>query len=339
MSAKQQPAAASEYSTLSEQEASLSEQEVAILGKSAAAEVHSRSLTAKLDELRASLNHFAGTSAHQEAENAFNHSYTLVVPQQQASPESTVALQRRREAVAARQQAVQADFVKIRQVEDGLGKVSLEVEKLRVELKRLNDKVAREQQQLADAQREIAEAAKQASARQAEANQWAADQEKERAAAAQPVFELTQKKPAPAPVAAAPAPVAAAPRVASPELKAALAGVNQRVAQRVRLETEVSLASDSNFFAGFSSDLSESGVFVATYGRLLPRGTAVELTLALPGRPPMQVAGVVKWVRDNADNNEGIFPGMGIAFENLNDHTSGLIKNFMQEREPLFWSE
>ena len=99
----------------------------------------------------------------------------------------------------------------------------------------------------------------------------------------------------------------------------------------------MSLASESNFFTGFSGDLSEGGVFVATYEALLPPGTEVELALALPDRPPLRVPGVVRWVREHNDRTPGVFPGMGIAFQAIDPQAAAAIRSFLQHREPLFW--
>jgi uncharacterized protein (TIGR02266 family) len=131
--------------------------------------------------------------------------------------------------------------------------------------------------------------------------------------------------------AASPSPAAAAPQ-ASP-------GPELRRAPRFRLQAEVSLSSDSNFFTGFSGDISETGVFVATYESVLPPGTEVQLTLKLPGRPTLEVAGRVRWVREHSDRAPGVFPGMGIEFEKLGEQEVTAIKEFLRRREPMFWAE
>ena len=105
------------------------------------------------------------------------------------------------------------------------------------------------------------------------------------------------------------------------------------------MQVEVTLASESNFFTGFSGDLSEGGVFVATYEKLLAPGTSVEIALALPGRSPVKLAGTVRWVRDPSDQMPGVFPGMGIRFKTLSADETALIKDFLETREPMFWDE
>ena len=105
------------------------------------------------------------------------------------------------------------------------------------------------------------------------------------------------------------------------------------------MQAEVTLGSESNFYTGFSGDLSEGGIFVATYEKLLPPGTAVEVALALPNRSPIKVMGRVRWVRETTDHSPGIFPGMGIQFDGMHPEALSAIKSFLQRREPMFWDE
>ncbi len=128
-----------------------------------------------------------------------------------------------------------------------------------------------------------------------------------------------------------------APIRAAPSAPAAL--MNRRASPRVNLQVEVTLQSESNFFTGFSGDISETGVFVATYQKHLPPGTPVDLTLALPGEPPMPLVGSVRWVREAGEPTSGVLPGMGIAFSGLEEKETVAIQRFILGREPLFWAE
>lgn len=94
---------------------------------------------------------------------------------------------------------------------------------------------------------------------------------------------------------------------------------------------------EHNFYAGFTQDISEGGLFVATH-EFLPIGSHVDLELELPGGHKLQVRGVVKWVRDPRDPGETI-PGMGIQFEELAKADREAVNEFMSSREPMFWDE
>jgi len=109
----------------------------------------------------------------------------------------------------------------------------------------------------------------------------------------------------------------------------------RRTAPRVQLVTAVNLFSASNFFVGFSSDISEGGVFVSSYS-LEPVGAEVSVSLGLPGGYEINARGVVRWIRDPRDPENSEPPGMGIEFVELDDEARGLIAEFVELREPQF---
>ena len=57
---------------------------------------------------------------------------------------------------------------------------------------------------------------------------------------------------------------------------------HQRVHSRAELSLAVTLMGENNFYVGLSQNISEGGIFIATY-RVLPLGTRVLLTFTLPG--------------------------------------------------------
>jgi uncharacterized protein (TIGR02266 family) len=122
-------------------------------------------------------------------------------------------------------------------------------------------------------------------------------------------------------------------RASSPELEGALPLVRERRARaRVAIAIDVSLTSESHFYAGLTGDVSGGGVFVSTY-EPHPIGSRVEIELALP-LGPVHARGVVRWVREMAD---GLAPGLGIAFEHLSDDDQRAIESFCEERAPIYY--
>jgi uncharacterized protein (TIGR02266 family) len=111
-----------------------------------------------------------------------------------------------------------------------------------------------------------------------------------------------------------------------------VARTERRAASRRRLEVEVSLTSDSTFFAGLSGDVSTGGIFVSTY-ELKPVGTQVDLVFAI-AETVIETRGVVRWVQEA---REGMRPGMGIAFESLSAGELKRIEEFCQARPPLYY--
>ncbi len=108
--------------------------------------------------------------------------------------------------------------------------------------------------------------------------------------------------------------------------------LERRAVRRVDLEVGIGFHSESNFYTGFSGDISEGGLFVATYD-LLPVGTEVNLSFWLPDGQEVTTRGRVAWVR-RAQGEQP--PGMGIRFVALSDEARDAIGRFVARREPIF---
>ncbi|MEW5849094.1 MAG: PilZ domain-containing protein [Myxococcota bacterium] len=103
---------------------------------------------------------------------------------------------------------------------------------------------------------------------------------------------------------------------------------------RARLRVQITDTSESNFFTGFSGGLSDGGIFVASYDVTHPAGTEVELSLDLPDQPELVLHGVVRWIRDGA---AGMAPGMGVELKDVRSAQAEVMREFMGQREPLFF--
>jgi uncharacterized protein (TIGR02266 family) len=108
-----------------------------------------------------------------------------------------------------------------------------------------------------------------------------------------------------------------------------------RAHPRATLEIAVNLESEHNFYTGITCNISEGGVFVATY-MPPPRGSCVAMVLVLPDGPPLRVQGVVCWIRDFAASCEGLPPGCGIRWVGLSEEALAAIGGFVASRETLF---
>jgi uncharacterized protein (TIGR02266 family) len=129
--------------------------------------------------------------------------------------------------------------------------------------------------------------------------------------------------------AAAPAPEPVGRRDEPP----AFAGRNKRAAgDRVQLEVDIGLLSESHFYTGLSRDLSQGGVFVATY-QPKPPGTAVTLYFVLPSGRAVRASGVVCWASEARGE---LPPGMGVAFETLSEEDLRAVVEFCETRSPLY---
>jgi uncharacterized protein (TIGR02266 family) len=177
----------------------------------------------------------------------------------------------------------------------------------------------------------VAEAARAEEARRAEA----ARKEAEQARARREAQAAAERR------AAAAAAPAAKPRAAAQPLgkmSAPIAVPAGRSTSRVPMQTQVDMSSDSNVFTGFSTNLSEGGVFVATVN-LLPVGTPVDLTFTLPGNHRITVKGEVRWTREIDDRVPDVFPGVGVRFVELGVDAAQVLHKFVAAREPLFYPD
>ncbi len=107
----------------------------------------------------------------------------------------------------------------------------------------------------------------------------------------------------------------------------------RRSSPRKKLQVGIGLHSDSQIFVGFSEDLSDGGVFVATQQQL-PPGSLVVLDLDLPTGVRVSCRGRVAWVREGCELHR---PGVGVAFEALAQADREAILAFTRESPPLFY--
>jgi uncharacterized protein (TIGR02266 family) len=104
------------------------------------------------------------------------------------------------------------------------------------------------------------------------------------------------------------------------------------VAGSATLAVKVSLAGETQFFAGLAGDVSRGGLFVATF-QVLALGTDVALAFTLPGAGVLHARGVVRWARPAGRDAA---PGLGIAFTGLPPECARVIEQFCAVRPPLY---
>jgi uncharacterized protein (TIGR02266 family) len=109
-------------------------------------------------------------------------------------------------------------------------------------------------------------------------------------------------------------------------------GEEHRLHPRVSVAVAIGLETESHFFAGLSGDISEGGVFVQTY-RDLPVGSDLEVVFDLP-EGQLTTRGRVRWHRANTDSSP---PGVGIAFEHLEENDRRTIQRFCEHRAQLYY--
>jgi uncharacterized protein (TIGR02266 family) len=115
-------------------------------------------------------------------------------------------------------------------------------------------------------------------------------------------------------------------------------GALLRSAARAQLKADVDFSSDSNFYGGFSTDIADGGLFVATLS-LLEVGSHVAVKFTMPSGEEVEAQGEVRWVRSFDERAPYMFPGMGIKFTQLSPRAKTQIASFVAQREPMFFPE
>ncbi|MFW6050172.1 MAG: hypothetical protein ACODAU_03290 [Myxococcota bacterium] len=107
---------------------------------------------------------------------------------------------------------------------------------------------------------------------------------------------------------------------------------------RQDVEVNIGATTESNFYVGFSGEVTEGGVFVSTY-EVFPMGTPVHMLVTLPGGFELRADGIVRFVRDPLDMASDAEPGMGVQWENLGPQERELVLRFIRKRPPMFYDE
>jgi uncharacterized protein (TIGR02266 family) len=109
-----------------------------------------------------------------------------------------------------------------------------------------------------------------------------------------------------------------------PEVEAPRAAVERRRTQRVPLQADVVLQDDKGrVVSGISTDVSETGVFVASYATVAV-GVHVSVRFRLPTGHVM-ATGAIRWTREGAP---GRIPGIGIELIEVSDEDHDTLRRF-----------
>jgi uncharacterized protein (TIGR02266 family) len=112
----------------------------------------------------------------------------------------------------------------------------------------------------------------------------------------------------------------------------------RRRAARVSIEADIGFQSESNFFTGYSEDISSGGIFVATFDPC-PLGSEIAVSFTLPDGYLVSAQGAVRWIREYNETALDAQPGMGVQFIGLSGEDRERINAFLERREPMFFDE
>jgi len=129
-----------------------------------------------------------------------------------------------------------------------------------------------------------------------------------------------------------------AAKVSVPPPPAGRGGRGSGDLSEVDVQTVLSMNTDHQFYSGFSDDIDEGGIFVATF-EPRPVGDKVLVNFKLPGGRPVTAQGEVQWVREYNPLVPEMAPGMGVKFTNLMPKDREAIAAFMKDRAPMFYDD
>lgn len=112
----------------------------------------------------------------------------------------------------------------------------------------------------------------------------------------------------------------------------------RRKSLRLTIETDVGFQTESNFYTGLTQDISEGGLFLATY-ELQPIGTKMAVSFSLPDGHFVSCVGVVRWIREYNEMTPDIHPGIGLQFTELQAEDKQAVEGFLHRRPALFYED
>ncbi len=106
----------------------------------------------------------------------------------------------------------------------------------------------------------------------------------------------------------------------------------------VDVNTMLNMNTDHQFYNGFSENIEEGGIFVATFD---PKevGAKVVVNFKLPGGHAVTAQGVVQFVREYNQMTPETAPGMGVRFTALMRDDKEAIESYLQQRAPMFYDD
>ena len=110
--------------------------------------------------------------------------------------------------------------------------------------------------------------------------------------------------------------------------------MDRRRYPRLKIELDVDVTSEHNFYSTHTRDISEGGLFVDT-DTPLPVGTKVQVQLNLDGLAIEADARVAWQFRDA----HGRVDGLGLRFQSLGEQALEAIRWFMLRREPMIFDD
>ncbi len=109
-------------------------------------------------------------------------------------------------------------------------------------------------------------------------------------------------------------------------------------AMAVNVNTMLNMNTDHQFYNGFSENIEEGGIFIATFDPK-PVDSKVVVNFKLPGGHPVTARGKVQFVREYNPFTPETPPGMGVKFTDLLKEDKRAIEKYLKQRAPMFYDD
>ncbi len=113
---------------------------------------------------------------------------------------------------------------------------------------------------------------------------------------------------------------------------------NRRFTRRP-LETEIDFGGDSQFFTGFTKNISAGGLFVATHEDL-EMGSIIRIKFGITAiSREFDFAAEVRWHRPYRETQPDVPAGYGVCFVNISEEDQAVLNQYLQTAETLFFDD
>lgn len=106
----------------------------------------------------------------------------------------------------------------------------------------------------------------------------------------------------------------------------------------INVNTMLNINTDHQFYNGFSENIEEGGIFIATFDTK-PVDSKVIVNFKLPGGHPVTARGQVHFVREYNPMTPETPPGMGVKFTDLLKEDKRAIEGYLEHRAPMFYDD
>jgi uncharacterized protein (TIGR02266 family) len=116
-------------------------------------------------------------------------------------------------------------------------------------------------------------------------------------------------------------------------------GPENRQSTRRPLETEIDFGGDSQFFTGFTKNISAGGLFVATHEEL-EMGSTIRIKFGIPAiQREFDFMAEVRWHRPYRETQPTVPAGYGVCFVNISQDDQTVLDSYLETAETLFFDD